>query len=207
MIWGAPIWLNEILVTATELLVSISMIFPFVFLIYLIIGLFYKISARKNLNEYFKKKTLIVFIFGLVISITTVFIFLYPRDIVPNNYSFDKIKITLVENSMGNEKELVIEEKKALDELASILRDYKSVRSFDGGSIRIKGKVVFIDMLIFSNEKQKAFPLHLIIKENKQRVYTASNTDFIYIIRNKDGMFDNKIFDFVDRYYEQYYSQ
>ena len=143
---------------------------------------------------------------GLVISITTVFMFFYPRDIVPNNYSFDKIKITLVENSMGNKKELVIEEKKVLDELSSIFRDYKSVRSFEGGRIHINGKVAFIDMLIFNDKKQKVALLHLVIKENKQRVYTAGNTDFIYIIRNKDGMFDDRVFDFVDRCYEQYYS-
>lgn len=197
MIWNAPIWLNKLLVKGINILISLSILFCVIFIIYLLRGLYYKFKSRGKFNEYFTKKTLIIYLCGLVMSINWIVIFYYPKEVLPNHYNFDKVSISVINNSISNKKELVITDENNLDELKNILRKYKCVRSFDtGNTTGNDGEIVFIRMNIESKGRESL--LNVIIKKDYQRVYTMSNIDFIYVISNKDGMLDNKIFDFVD---------
>jgi acetylornithine/N-succinyldiaminopimelate aminotransferase len=58
--------------------------------------------------------------------------------------------------------------------------------------------VVFIDLVIIDNNR--ASPLHFIIRKDYMKRYTASNTDFIYVIQDDENQLAGKVFDFVNKY-------
>lgn len=118
---------------------------------------------------------------------------------MPNKYNFDEISITTITGSSVKSDRITIKDKERLNEFKDIFRGYLCKRSLESDSI-IKSdmNVAFIDLVIVDNNR--ASPLHFIIRKDYMKRYTASNTDFIYVIQDDENQLAEKVFDFVNKY-------
>lgn len=196
MIWGAPIWFNEILVKGIKAAVVISMIFSTYSVVYLLNSLYYRVREKEIWIDAYHKRSFIRTLAMLLLSSMILLFFYYPKEVLPGEYSYDAVYVSIVGVRGQKEETLMIKDARNLEAFAKTLESYKRRRRFDSGDTVIDGKTIFISMVIFKGNHSS--PYHMIIKEDLQRVYTGANTDFIYIVDNKDDMLGRKVFEYID---------
>ncbi len=208
MIRYAPIWLNEWLVNIIKLLVYCAFVVFVVmaiwFLYKLIIFMIEMRKEKKILIEFFKEKKIIFILCGFLLASFVLVLFYMPQQVLPSNYSFDKISMRMV--SPSSTERIEITNREALEEFSNSFSGYICRRSVSSSSQTIfdsEAEVIFFDITVRLEEKDRAFPLHFIVKKDNLRRYTAGNTSFIYRINDEEHHLENKLFDYAKRHFQK----
>jgi hypothetical protein len=191
IIGGTSIWLNEFVLGTAK--TGIYMLFYYIPIvaIYLIckciIAVTKRIKSReKDFTIKFNKSTIFL-IFSIFLSIMLLKAFYYPQLVIPDKYSFDSFSIQRVSiNDEGKQ-----------EELRSILNDYKCKRSLTNGISYNQLKPIEIDITVF-DYNGNAQPMHIVIEDKQHMRYSSGNTDFFYIIEDKDNTLRTRIIKFAD---------
>jgi len=174
-----------------------SIIWCFFYAIYLINILYYSIRKKEDFRIRFTKKSFIV-ITGITIVLAIVLtLFYYPKEVLLANYKIQEISVEIYDIHKNTEERLDINSESSIEEFSKLLKGYKCRASINSGDTLIDEKTIFIKMYIYDGKRY--FSYNMIIKEKLQRVYTAANIDFIYIIDNNDEMLVTKIFDYINQ--------
>ncbi|QUH27652.1 hypothetical protein [Vallitalea guaymasensis] len=207
MIRNAPIWVNELLVDSLRIILGLLIIINIIFIIilvrYIIKGIYYKHKKQGKHNEYYSRKKIFLYSGLIIVTAIIISIFYLPREVLPNDdysiYSMNLHKIYPIEQNQYNIKEL-----SKLEELERILKDYKCKRSLFGTSCvqHMKdSKPICFSLILYNQNEKETLVVNFIIENDRQRVYTSANIDFVYDIENKDGMLDDKIYRFFEENY------
>jgi hypothetical protein len=205
MLQNVPIWLNEMLVGFFKfiagVLTFVSCIVPIILLVSFIVFLVHKKEEGKKLSSFFKSKLFLSSICVLLVTGIGLIIFYAPYKVIPDVYEIDSMTIKVVNDSVGfSGDNITINDKDKINEFRKIFSGQICRRSFDSGGTTLDGKddsFILIDFV--ASEKSKSTLQHFIVKNNIRR-YTAWNTDFIYMVEDKNHQLSQKVFDFVDRY-------
>ena len=196
MIWGAPIWLNKLIVDIINLGIYLFLCYIPIAAIYLfykcIIAITKQIkSSGKEFIIKFNKRT-IFFIFSMLLSIMLLVIFYYPQHVIPDKFSFNSFTI----HAANKPERISISSEEKLSELKKILNEYKCKRSLNRNITYEQHEAIEIDTIVL-NSNGRIEPMHIVIADKQHIRYSAGNTDFIYIINDKDNMLKSKIIGFI----------
>jgi len=202
MIWGAPIWFNELLVKITKLLVvfaSLVFIVTAIWIIYSLAKLRLGIrKEEKGLLNYHKERK--VLLSSFLLSGIVLVLFYMPQDVMPEKYSFDKISIEKITPSETIGR-IEITAREDLDEFSDLFRGYKCRRVVNSVyHISSDSKPIFIDLVAYESQSDRVYPLHFVITEDNLLRYSAANTSFFYKIKDPEHELENKIHNYVQKH-------
>jgi hypothetical protein len=196
MVWGAPIWFNEFIVNTIKLCINMLYLYiPIVsiYVVYKCITFIIKLirTRNKDFTHKFDKATIFL-TFTILLSIALLVTFFNPQQVIPDQCTFDSF--TIIEANRSERISISNDEK--LAELRKILNEYTCKRSLGEGITYGRGEAIEIDTTVF-NESGRVEPMHIIISNNGHMRYSAGNTDFFYIIEDKEKVLRSKIISFI----------
>lgn len=197
MLWNAPIWINEMLVAIIKFFVGLLPFVRFIAAVGLVYIIIRKIKNKRPLMYSIKDKDTLILSGSLLAACIGLIIFYMPQQVIHDNYSFDKISIQ-IESASSTSDRITISNKKELEEFKEMFRGHICRRSLDSGDTMMNADIVFIDLVVFDNNK--ASMLHFTITQDRLIRYTAGNTDFIYIIEDDEHILSDRIFKYVGNY-------
>jgi hypothetical protein len=197
MIWNAPIWVNQLLLNGIMFAVYITVIICVVTPLIIIYIVIEELISKKTFKGIFKGKYLATLIGSLAISAVILVIFYLPLPIVQDEYEFSSLWISEYKDGI-NKESVSVDDEKVLTEFITLLKHYNCRRSFDSGAITDMTDTILLSTTIFKNELVS--PLHFVVQDGRCLVYTAGNTDFIYLIEDKKKMLDDQIMAMLNRY-------
>lgn len=197
MIWGAPIWLNELIIYIIKL--GINLLFYYISIVF--IYLVYKciIDITKQIKSSGKKFTIkfnksnIFLIFSILISIILLVVFYYPQHVIPDKFSLNSITI----RAANKPERISISSEEKLNELKIILNEYECKRSLNRGITYEQQEAVEIDIIV-SDSNGRGEPMHIVITDKQHMRYSAGNTDFIYAINDSDNTLKSRMINFIN---------
>lgn len=197
MIWGAPIWLNELIVDIIKLGVNLLFYYIPIVVIYLaykcIIAIIKQLkSNRKKYTVEFHKSNIFL-IFSILLSIILLVVFYYPQHVIPDKFSFDSFTISAANKS----ERISISGEGKLRELKKILNEYKCKRSLNRDITYQQHEAIEIDIIV-SDGNGRGEPMHIVIDDKQHMRYSAGNTDFIYVINDNDNILKSRMINFID---------
>ncbi len=195
MLWGAPIWLNEIIVTIMKFVVGVLIVICFSAPIALAYCIIRKIRDKRRFFSAIKDRDILVMSGALMAACIGLLLFYLPQPVLHDNISFNEISVQKY-GTLSESKRIVLKDEEALDEFRELFSGQRCRRSFDSGSTLIDTDTVFIDLVAFEDDK-RAFPLHFIVAGDRIRRYNAGNTDFIYVVEDKEKLLPEKIFKYI----------
>lgn len=197
MIWNVPIWVNQVLLNIIMFAVNSAVIVCVVTPLIIIFIVVEELINKKTFKGLFKGKYLATLMGSLAVSAVILVIFYLPQPIVQEKYEFSSLWLSEYKDGI-NKENVSIEDEKALTEFISLLKTYKCRRSFDSGAITDMTDTILLNTTIFKDELVS--PLHFIIQDSRCLIYTAGNTDFIYLIEDKNRLLDDQIFALLKKY-------
>jgi hypothetical protein len=196
MIWGAPIWFNEFIVNAIKLCINMLYLYiPIVsiYVVYKYITFIIKLIRTRDKDFTFKfDKATIFLTFTILLSIALLVTFFNPQQVIPDQYTFDSF--TVIDANRSERISISNDEK--LAQLRKILNEYTCKRSLGEGITYGRGEAIEIDTTVF-NESGRVEPMHIVISNNGHMRYSAGNTDFFYVIEDKEKVLRSKIISFI----------
>lgn len=199
MLWNAPIWFNEILVSCTKFIIGILQFFLFIgcfCLLYSFVKfLIHKRKDKRKVIDFIKSRNTLVMLSAIAVSCIALKLFYLPQEVMPDKYIFKEIWIAA--NSSLNADPIIIKDEEKLKEFKDIFRGYLCKRSISS-DYNIDGdpSTDFIDLSVGYNNRFT--PLHFIINREHQYRYTGANVDFFYEIQGDKQQLAEKVFDFVN---------
>lgn len=191
MIWNAPIWLNEgllsIIMFAVNIAVIICVVLPLI-IFYIVIE---ELISKKSFKSLLKGKYLVTLIGSLVISIVILVVFYLPQSLVQEDYEFSPLWVSEYKDGLDIGP-ITIEDEKIITEFIALLKTYKCHRSFDSGEITNVTEALLISTTVF--KKDLVSPLFFTIQDGRCLVYTGGNVDFVYVIEDKNKLLDDQLF-------------
>lgn len=199
MLWNAPIWLNEMLVSIIKFVMEVFPVICIAAPIALVYRIIRKIRGKRSFFSAIRDMDVLILAGSFLVTCISLILFNLPQPVIHDSYSFDEISVRKV-SANSESARITLKNQKALDEFRKLFNGISCRRSMDSGSTQIDSDTVFMDLHVFDNKK--SFPLHFIVTKDRIRRYTAGNTDFIYVVKDDREILPDKVFEYAEKFME-----